>query len=66
VIELGTKHLGRTPKDQPEIRKYNQILASQGIRGFVGAMVNSAEYAQVFGESSLPSLPHTTGSQLPE
>jgi phycobilisome core-membrane linker protein len=55
VIELGTKHfLGRAPKDQPEIRKYNQILASQGIRGFVGAMVNSAEYAQVFGEDTVP------------
>lgn len=35
VIELGTKHfLGRAPKDQAEIRKYNQILAAQGIRGF--------------------------------
>lgn len=55
VIELGTKHfLGRAPKDQAEIRKYNQILATQGIRGFVGAMVNSAEYAQSFGEDTVP------------
>jgi phycobilisome core-membrane linker protein len=55
VIELGTKHfLGRAPKDQAEIRKYNQILATQGIRGFVGAMVNSAEYAQLFGEDTVP------------
>ncbi|MBD1924724.1 phycobilisome rod-core linker polypeptide [Trichocoleus sp. FACHB-90] len=55
VIELGTKHfLGRAPVDQVEIRKYNQILASQGIRGFVGAMVNSVEYAQSFGEDVVP------------
>jgi phycobilisome core-membrane linker protein len=55
VIELGTKHfLGRAPKDQAEIRKYNQILATQGIRAFIGAMVNSAEYAQLFGEDTVP------------
>jgi phycobilisome core-membrane linker protein len=55
VIELGTKHfLGRAPKDQAEIRKYNQILASGGIRAFVNAMVNSVEYAQLFGEDTVP------------
>lgn len=55
MIELGTKHfLGRAPKDQPEIRKYNQLLASEGIRGFVSAMVNSMEYLQVFGEDTVP------------
>ncbi|PSB43469.1 photosystem I reaction center subunit X [Cyanosarcina cf. burmensis CCALA 770] len=55
VIEQGTKHfLGRAPIDQAEIRKYNQILATQGLRAFVGAMVNSAEYAQVFGEFYVP------------
>ncbi|MBD2069286.1 phycobilisome rod-core linker polypeptide [Leptolyngbya sp. FACHB-671] len=55
VIELGTKHfLGRAPQDQAEIRKYNQILASSGLKGFIGAMVNSMEYAQVFGEDTVP------------
>ncbi|MBD2307203.1 phycobilisome rod-core linker polypeptide [Chroococcidiopsis sp. FACHB-1243] len=55
VIEQGTKHfLGRAPIDQAEIRKYNQILATQGLRAFVGAMVNSAEYAQTFGEYYVP------------
>ncbi|HEY9651373.1 MAG TPA: phycobilisome rod-core linker polypeptide, partial [Coleofasciculaceae cyanobacterium] len=55
VIELGTKHfLGRAPENQKEIQKYNQILASQGIRGFIGALVNSAEYAQAFGEDTVP------------
>ena len=55
VIELGTKHfLGRAPENQKEIQKYNQILASQGIRGFIGALVNGMEYAQVFGEDTVP------------
>ncbi|MDX2231189.1 MAG: phycobilisome rod-core linker polypeptide [Leptolyngbyaceae cyanobacterium bins.349] len=55
VIELGTKHfLGRAPLDQPEIRKYNQILATEGLKGFISAMVNSAEYAQAFGEDTVP------------
>ncbi|BAY13925.1 phycobilisome linker polypeptide ApcE [Calothrix sp. NIES-2098] len=55
VIELGTKHfLGRAPLDQAEIRKYNQILATQGIRAFIGALVNSAEYGEVFGEDTVP------------
>ncbi|MFM7447479.1 MAG: phycobilisome rod-core linker polypeptide [Leptolyngbyaceae cyanobacterium] len=55
VIELGTKHfLGRAPLDQAEIRKYNQILATSGLKGFIGAMVNSAEYVQAFGEDTVP------------
>jgi phycobilisome core-membrane linker protein len=55
VIELGTKHfLGRAPLDQSEIRKYNQILASEGLKAFIGAMVNSAEYGYAFGEDTVP------------
>lgn len=55
VIELGTKHfLGRAPLTQKEIQKYNQILATEGIRGFIGAMVNSMEYLQLFGEDTVP------------
>ncbi len=55
VIELGTKHfLGRAPLDQVEIRKYNQILATQGIKAFVRAMVTSAEYGEAFGEDVVP------------
>ncbi len=55
VIELGTKHfLGRAPLNQREIQKYNKILASQGIRAFIGAMVNGMEYIQIFGEDTVP------------
>ncbi|HEY9909491.1 MAG TPA: phycobilisome rod-core linker polypeptide, partial [Thermosynechococcaceae cyanobacterium] len=55
VIELGTKHfLGRAPLDQAEIRKYNQILATQGLKAFIGALVNNAEYSEAFGEDTVP------------
>jgi phycobilisome core-membrane linker protein len=55
VIELGTKHfLGRAPLDQQEIRLYNQILAKDGVKAMVNAMVNSMEYSQVFGEDTIP------------
>ncbi|MBE9158922.1 phycobilisome rod-core linker polypeptide [Nodosilinea sp. LEGE 06152] len=55
VIEFGTKHfLGRAPQDQAEIRKYNQVLASEGIRGFIRAMLNTPEYAENFGEDTVP------------
>ncbi|MEO0932550.1 MAG: phycobilisome rod-core linker polypeptide [Cyanobacteria bacterium J06641_2] len=55
VIELGTKHfLGRAPLDQKELRKYNQILATQGLRAFIGAMVNSEDYTREFGEDTVP------------
>ncbi|NMF83482.1 phycobilisome rod-core linker polypeptide [Nodosilinea sp. P-1105] len=55
VIEFGTKHfLGRAPMDQVEIRKYNQILASEGIRGFIQAMLTTPEYAENFGEDTVP------------
>ncbi len=55
VIELGTKHfLGRAPKDQAEIRTYNKLLATQGIKAFVRELVNSTEYGEVFGEDVVP------------
>lgn len=55
VIELGTKHfLGRAPLNQKEIQHYNRILASEGIRTFITALVSSLEYAQVFGEDTVP------------
>jgi len=55
VIELGTKHfLGRAPLNQQEIRKYNQILATQGLRAFINAMLTSTDYTQAFGEDTVP------------
>jgi phycobilisome core-membrane linker protein len=55
VIEMGTKHfLGRAPLTQKEIQKYNQILASQGLKAFIGAMVDSMEYLENFDEDTVP------------
>jgi phycobilisome core-membrane linker protein len=55
VIELGTKHfLGRAPLDQAEIRKYNALLATEGLKGFIRALVNSKEYSECFGEDTVP------------
>lgn len=55
VIELGTKHfLGRAPLTQAEIQKYNQLLATQGMRAFVSALVNTPEYLEFFGEDTVP------------
>ncbi len=55
VIEMGTKHfLGRAPLNQAEIRKYNQILAKQGIKAFVRSMLNTQEYREVFNEDVVP------------
>ncbi len=55
VIEQGTKHfLGRAPLNQREIQKYNQILASQGVKAFIGTMLDSMEYLQAFDEDTVP------------
>lgn len=55
VIELGTKHfLGRAPLNQKEIQHYNQILATQGLKAFVSALVGTMEYADVFNEDTVP------------
>ena len=55
VIELGTKHfLGRALLNQKEIQTYNLILATEGVRAFVRALVNSMEYQQLFGDDTVP------------
>ena len=55
VIELGLKHfLGRAPRDQPEIRQLNQRLATEGLKGFINAIVGSEEYTEIFGEDTVP------------
>nr|YP_009399932.1 phycobilisome linker polypeptide [Tolypiocladia glomerulata]ARW69751.1 phycobilisome linker polypeptide [Tolypiocladia glomerulata] len=55
VIELGTKHfLGRAPNSQAEIRYYNQILASKGIKSFINTLIFSKEYDEIFGNNIVP------------
>jgi len=55
VIEFLFRHiLGRAPATQAEIRQYNKLLADQGLRAAVDAMVDSPEYARYFGEDVVP------------
>nr|QVQ56755.1 phycobilisome linker polypeptide [Erythrocystis saccata] len=55
VIELGAKHfLGRAPNNQAEIRYYNQILASKGLKSFISILIDSEEYSRIFGDFTVP------------
>nr|YP_009297373.1 phycobilisome core-membrane linker protein [Erythrotrichia carnea]AOM66716.1 phycobilisome core-membrane linker protein [Erythrotrichia carnea] len=55
VIELGTKHfLGRAPNNQAEIRFYNQVLASKGLKSFISILTSSQEYTTLFGDTIVP------------
>ena len=54
-IELNFKHLlGRPPLDQQEIANAAAIQSSQGFDALVDAIVDSAEYAEVFGDHVIP------------
>ncbi|WP_218080833.1 phycobilisome rod-core linker polypeptide [Anthocerotibacter panamensis] len=54
-VELSLKHLlGRATKDQAELRKYNQIIATQGFKPFINAILDSKEYGEVFGDGTVP------------
>jgi phycobilisome core-membrane linker protein len=55
VIEFLFRHLlGRAPATQAEIRQYNKLLADQGLKAAVEAMVDNPEYARYFGEDVVP------------
>ncbi|WP_287127500.1 phycobilisome rod-core linker polypeptide [Candidatus Cyanaurora vandensis] len=54
-IELTLKHLmGRATKDQVELRKYNNVIAKEGFKPLIDAILNSEEYATAFGEDTVP------------
>ena len=57
VVELAYKHfLGRGLSSLEEFRKSFSILSDQGLNGLIDVLVNSAEYAQTFGEETVPYL----------
>jgi len=57
VIELAFKHfLGRGLSSLEEFQKYFSILSSRGLNGLVDSLVNSEEYADYFGEETVPYL----------
>jgi len=57
VVELAYRHfLGRGISSLEEFRKSFAILSDQGLNGLVDVLVNSGEYAQTFGEETVPYL----------
>ncbi|MFM7086980.1 MAG: phycobilisome rod-core linker polypeptide [Cyanobium sp.] len=57
VVELAFRHfLGRGVSSIEEFRQYFAIVSSKGIGGLVDALVDSMEYARIFGEETVPYL----------
>ena len=57
VVELAFRHfLGRGISSREEFTRYFDIVSAQGLKGLVDALINSMEYAQVFGEETVPYL----------
>nr|ARW68717.1 phycobilisome linker polypeptide [Palisada sp.] len=57
VVELSLKHfLGRGLSSIEEFQKYFSILSSRGLDGLIDSLVNSEEYADYFGEETVPYL----------
>jgi len=57
AVELAFRHfLGRGISSREEFTTYFDIISAQGLAGLVDALVNSMEYARVFGEETVPYL----------
>lgn len=57
VVELSFKHfLGRGLSSIEEFQKYFSILSSRGLDGLVDNLINSEEYADYFGEETVPYI----------
>ncbi len=57
VVELAFRHfLGRGVSSIEEFRTYFAIVSEQGLPGLVDSLINSLEYARVFGEETVPYL----------
>nr|YP_010196785.1 phycobilisome linker polypeptide [Gracilaria cliftonii]UAD84589.1 phycobilisome linker polypeptide [Gracilaria cliftonii] len=57
VVELASRHfLGRGISSLEEFKKYFAVLSSRGSDGLIDTMINSTEYADYFGEETVPYL----------
>ena len=55
VVELAFRHfLGRGLSSLKEFQKYFSILSLRGLDGLIDSLVNSQEYADYFGEETVP------------
>jgi len=57
VVELAFRHfLGRGISSREEFTRYFDIVSVQGLNGLVDSLINTQEYARVFGEETVPYL----------
>ncbi|MCP9849146.1 phycobilisome rod-core linker polypeptide [Cyanobium sp. Morenito 9A2] len=57
AVELAFRHfLGRGISSREEFTRYFDIVSAQGLKGLVDSLINTLEYAQVFGEETVPFL----------
>jgi len=57
AIELCFKHLlGRPPSSQAEVIACVELMCDEGFEGLVDALVDSAEYEEVYGPDTVPYL----------
>ncbi|MFO7630568.1 MAG: phycobilisome rod-core linker polypeptide [Prochlorococcaceae cyanobacterium] len=57
AVELAFRHfLGRGISSREEFTRYFDIVSAQGLYGLVDSLINSIEYARVFGEETVPYL----------
>ncbi|MGB5636235.1 MAG: phycobilisome rod-core linker polypeptide, partial [Waterburya sp.] len=57
ALELAFRHiLGRGPSSREEVQDYFAIVSEKGLTGLVDALVDSQEYADYFGEETVPYL----------
>ena len=57
ALELAFRHfLGRGVSSREEFTHYFNIISAKGLAGLVDALVDSMEYARVFGEETVPYL----------
>ena len=57
AVELAFRHfLGRGISSREEFTRYFDIVSAQGLNGLVDALINTLEYARVFGEETVPYL----------
>ncbi len=57
AVELAFRHfLGRGISSREEFTRYFDIVSAQGLKGLVDALINTQEYARVFGEETVPFL----------
>lgn len=66
AVELAFRHfLGRGPSSLEEFQKYFAIISQNGLSGIIDALINSDEYADYYGEETVPYI-RTIGEEPQE